>query len=266
MILFVSVSQFYAKNAQVPQKHIYDATSYLHKDSLNKYIFPPISLLYEDMLFPKGVDNIDFDYLKKYAHTLPRSKIPYILDIESWDVRPNVFDFIAKGRIDKYIAVIKTLKDARPDLKFGYYGLLPTRDYVTPNPSEHQLKKWHDANKRLQRLARHVDVICPDLYTFLYKDTKYWKFYANKAIKEARMYHKPILPFVWPEYSDEAHLGTDIDASFWNFQLNFLYTATDGIIIWGGRDITTHPHTSKKWGNKAPWWIVTKKTILKKKK
>jgi len=260
-ILFLLLQPFlYAKT-------IYDATLYLHKNALNNSIFPSITVLYEDMLLPKGTDTIDIDYLKKYARSLPRSSAPYILDIEAWNIRPDVFDFIANSRIDKYITVIKTLKHARPDLKFGYYGLLPVRDYVTAHPSKRQLKKWHEANIRVKRLAKYVDVICPDLYTFFYKDKKYWERYATKAIADARMYNKPILPFIWPEYhdTDKKHIGTFIDPAFWKFQLDFLGKKADGIIIWGGRDLSVTPHTSRRWDDKAPWWKLTKEAIRKKK-
>ncbi|MCF6244522.1 MAG: hypothetical protein L3J43_05745 [Sulfurovum sp.] len=247
------------------KKKIYDATSYTNKNRLNQYIFPSIPILYEDMLLPKGAGNIDFEFLKKYAHSLPYSKIPYILDIESWDIRPKVFDFIANPRIDKYIAVIKTLKEARPDLKFGYYGILPVRDYVTVNPSQRQLKKWHEANLRVKRLSQYVDIICPDLYTF-FKDKKYWKTYASLAIKDARMYGKPVIPFIWPEYHDASKDTpyTYINPSFWKLQVEYLSSHADGMIVWGGRNLNVTPHTSKKWDDKAPWWQIIKNTILKK--
>jgi len=249
-------------------KSTYDATQYLHKNTFNKYIFPPITILYQNMLLPKGSNHIDIKYLKHYARSLPRSKVPYILDIEAWNIRPDVFDFIANIRIDRYITVIKTLKQARPDLKFGYYGILPVRDYVTAHPSKKQLKNWHEANIRVKRLAKYVDVICPDFYTFFYKDKRYWELYATKAIEDARMYHKPILPFIWPEYHDSTKKlrGTYINPSFWKFQLDFLYKHADGMIIWGGRNLSITPHTSKKWDDKAPWWKSTKEMILKNKK
>lgn len=268
IIFFISQAYLHASNIHALGKKVYDATSYLHKNTLNSHIFPSIAILYEDMLLPKGTDHIDLTFLKKYALALPASKTPYILDIEAWDIRPNVIDFIANRNIDKYILVISTLKKARPDLKFGYYGVLPIRDYVTETPSKRNLEKWHHANIRAKRLAQYVDVICPDLYTFFYNNKEYWEFYATHAIKDARMYGKPIFPFIWPEYhnADKKLMGKYIDASFWKFQLDFLYKNTDSIIVWGGRNLNVTPHTSQKWDDKAPWWQTTKKTLRQHRK
>lgn len=241
-------------------KPVYDVTGYLNKNPANVSIFIPMKILYQNMLLPKGADAIDTDFISQYAKRLPSSDLPYILDIECWNVRPNVSDADAEKNIDKLILVIKTLKSARPDLKFGYYGELPTRDYVSRSPAiGEKYRKWHHANERLKRLAEYVDVVCPDLYTH-FDDVKVWKQYAIAAVKEARMYGKPVMPFIWPEFHDANRelKGNYIPPQFWKEQLMTLNQIADGIIIWGGRDVTVNPHISKVWNENDPWWIVTK--------
>jgi hypothetical protein len=247
-------------------KPIYDTTGYINKNSVNRSIFIPMTILYQNMLLPKGPDTIDTLFLTQYAQKLPYSKIPYILDIEAWNVRPNVSDYEANLYIDKYILVIKTLKEARPDLKFGYYGTLPTRDYVSQDPARGmKYQKWYHSNERLKRLAEYVDVICPDLYTH-FNDVKTWKQYATAAILEARRYGKPVYPFIWPEYHDanQQLKGTYIDPQFWEQQLLLLNQMADGTIVWGGRDFTVKPTLSRIWNENDPWWAVTKSFILKR--
>jgi hypothetical protein len=251
-------------SAEPITKPVFDTTGYLHKNPENKSIFIPMQILYQGMLLRQGPDIIDTEFLTRYAKKLTNSKVPYIIDIECWNVRPNVSDVEADANIDKLILVIKTLKEARPDLMFGYYGELPTRDYVSPKPAVGiKYQKWHNSNVRLKRLAKYVDVICPDLYTH-FDDVESWKQYATAAIQEARMYGKPIYPFIWMEFHDahEDLKGKYIDSAFWEQQLLHLNKIADGIIIWGGRDVTVKPHTSKEWNENDPWWITTKDFIL----
>lgn len=263
-MIMISMLLQWSALAEPMSKPVFDTTGYLHKNPENKSFFIPMQILYQGMLLRQGPDIINTEFLTQYAKKLPYSKIPYILDIECWNVRPNVSDMEADANIDKLILVIKTLKEARPDLKFGYYGELPTRDYVSPKPAIGiKYQKWHNSNVRLKRLAEHVDVICPDLYTH-FDDVEGWKQYASAAVKEARMYGKPIYPFIWMEFHDahEERKGKYIDARFWEQQLLHLNKIADGIIIWGGRDVTVQPHTSKEWNEYDPWWITTKDFIL----
>lgn len=252
-------------NASNLEKPIYDATGYLNKNIQNNRIFIPIKILYQDKLLPFGTENIELNYLVNLAKSLPKSSVPYILDIECWDIRPNTNDYIANANIDKYILVIKTMKEARPDLKFGYFGLLPVRDYVSdkvPNPEK--LKKWHHANERAKKLAKYVDVICPEFYTF-WNNPIAWKRYTLEGMEQARIYGKPILPFIWPEFMNCTPLkGNFIPKDFWKEQLSFLYQSGDGVIIWGGRDFTVKPTVSRIWNENDPWWAVTKSFILKR--
>ncbi len=170
------------------------------------------------------------------------------VDIEHWPVKgPETVDSIRK-----LIAVMVWIRDERPDLKLGYYGVLPTRDYwrALKGREHSDYQKWAQENKRLEELARHVDVIFPSLYTF-YPDRHGWEKYARANLEQARIYNKPVYPFLWPQYHNSGqHLkGQYLDTDDWANELRLCYELADGIVIWGG--------WKKTWNDQAPWWVAT---------
>jgi hypothetical protein len=244
----------------VIKKPIFDTTHYLNKPKSNEVLFIPMTILYEKKLLPYGPDVIDTEYLRKLALSLPKSSIPYILDIESWKCGKDVDDLTASTSIDKYIIVIDIMKKVRSDLKFGYFGVIPakapiTLSYIHP---EQQRANWKHAIDRSRRLASHVDLICPEGYTYT-NDKIEWSRYMNDMITEAKMYGKPIYPFLCPEFMKNTPLkGKFIPDDFWKFQLDFVYKKCDAVIIWGGRDFTKVPTVSREWDEDAIWWQITK--------
>jgi hypothetical protein len=243
-------------------KPVYDTTGYSDKNKTNESLFIPMKILYEDMLLPEGPNKINIVFLTRYAQSLPSSKIPYILDIEAWKIGPTVSDSVANSNIDKYITVIKTMKTARPDLQFGFFGVLPVMDVIRPRVAlRAELEQWHHANLRVKRIANYVDVVCPSPYTF-YNDLNLWKNFTLFLMREAKMYGKPVLPFLWPEFMDcTPFKGQFLPVSFWEEELMFAYNHGDGVCIWGGRNLVTHE--PRVWDEKAGWWSVTKRLILK---
>lgn len=255
----------YSADERQLRKPIFDATRYLHKSKSNEVFFPLIVILYEKKLLPYGSDRIDIDHLRKLAYSLPKSSVPYILDIESWKCGKDVDDLTASTSIDKYILVIDTMKKARPDLKFGYFGIIPVKAPIVETIlSEQRTKEWKHALERTHRLISHVDVVCPEGYTY-FNNQEAWTRYMNMVIKEAKTYGKPIYPFLWPEFMNSTPLkGKFIPSNFWRYQLDFVYKNCDGIIIWGGRDFTVSPTVSREWDENAEWWLDAKSYILKK--
>lgn len=236
------------------KKPIFDTTLYKSKNVKNESFFVPMIILYRQQLFPRSNEEIDVEHLKNIAQKLPHTEIPVILDIEHWNVY-TMDDVEANQNIDKYILVIDTMKKARPDLKFGYYGVLPNRDYWAPvSNSPQKMAAWKAINQRLKRLAEHVDVVCPSLYMF-YDDMNGWEKYAIENIKYAREYGKPVYPFIWPQYHESNKIlgGQYLDKNIWLNQIQVISQKSDGIIIWGGY--------KQEWDENAPWWQVTKKFI-----
>jgi hypothetical protein len=135
--------------------NVYDATLYKNKPANFSVNFIPINIIYESSLWPIGAnkENPDINFLKKLALKLKPSKTPYILDIEHWNIESEN-DQEANLALSKYIEVIKTMKDTRPDLKFGYYGVIPNRDYwgiFLNNPT--QISRLNNIDKKLAKLA-----------------------------------------------------------------------------------------------------------------
>ena len=257
------VSPLFADVSEV-KKPIFDTTRYLHKLKSNESFFIPMIILYEKKLLPSGPGIIDINHLRSLALSLPKSSIPYILDIESWKCGRKDDDIVASKSIDKYILVIDTMKKTRPDLKFGYFGIIPTKPPIITNTHvQVQINDWQHALERSRRLVSHVDVICPEGYTY-FNDKTVWMRYMEAVINEAKTYGKPIYPFLWPEFMGSTPLnGKFIPRDFWKFQLNYVYTKCDGVIIWGGRNFAVVPAVSREWDENAPWWIDTKSYILK---
>lgn len=244
-------------------KPIYDTTYYEDKSIDKRINFIPAKILYEHKLLPRGIYRIDSEYLINLARELPYSDAPYILDIESWKIGLDIDDLTANRNIDRYIQVIDIMKKARPDLKFGYFGLVPVKPpiYIT-YPSFKRLNEWKYACKRAERLVSHVDVICPEGYTYT-TDKNLWKSFMDASISEARKYRKPILPFLWPEYMTSTPMkGTYLPAEYWKYQITHTYNSADGLIIWGGRDFKTMK--VRVWNDEESWWKILKTFIESK--
>ena len=264
-----SLEKINSKNIKLNQNlKLYDATSYKSKKLKNEKIFPKMNLIYQRKLW-KDWDNIisretiDLLKIEETAKSLKFSEIPYIIDIEHWNVH-TMDKKIANENIDKYIEVIKLFKKIRPDLKFGFYGVLPNRDYWSPISNDpKKINEWNIINNRLKRLAKYVDVVCPSLYTF-YNNIEDWNIYARENINRAKEYNKPIYGFIWPQFhrSNKIIGGDYLNDEFWSNQLNVLKDI-DAIVIWGGWD------SSKKgkdrnliWNEEKNWWKITKEFII----
>lgn len=247
------------KNTQPFQ--VFDAVKYRNKPDSHLLGLTPIQVIYTASMWPRG-DSRDEPHeatLRAYAKELKNLGSPVVIDIEHWPVRGES-DAVINKNIEKLSRFADILADARPDLLFGYYRLAPTRDYWTPVRNlPDSVKKWQEANRRMQALADHVDAVFPSLYTF-YKDVQGWETYARANIAEARQYGKPIYPFIWPEYHDsnKALAGTFLSPEFWRRQLDLCRQLTDGVVIWGG--------SKGQWDDNAAWWLATKEFLRELKK
>lgn len=142
----------------------------------------------------------------------------------------------------------------RPQLKVGFYGIMPLSDYWAPTYFATQdpakLQAWKDANAFLSPLAQKVDVIFPSLYTS-YDDQAAWQVYAQANIEQARQYGKPVVPFLSMYYPSglSALGGQSLPADYWQMQQNLVRQNADGLVIWGGWAVA--------WDANAPWWQAT---------
>jgi hypothetical protein len=201
---------------------------------------------------------------RKLARKLALTGTPLVIDIEHWsiDIRAEQEETV-ETNIRKLIQIIDWIRHERPEVKLGFYGLLPLQDYWTPvrhltaiergmlnAKFEADYKAWQAANDRLKRLAEKVDFVFPSLYTF-YDDIEGWKKYARCNIEEARKFGRPVYPFLWMDYHDSNKelKGQQLPAETWQAELALCRELADGVVIWGG--------WKRQWNPWAPWWKVT---------
>lgn len=163
--------------------------------------------------------------------TTPDSDNLY-LDIEHWGSLPDFNE--------KMIETVGLWRESYPDRPACFYGVGPARDYwSTVDLESAKYRQWVAMNMERQPLAEAVDLMMPSLYTF-YDDEENnfvnWDQYAkaNMDMAEQLSPGKRVVPFIWPQYHNKSQLaGQYINAKFWRHQIEFLFTLTSEIIIWG---------------------------------
>jgi hypothetical protein len=167
-------------------------------------------------------------------------------------------DATVQKSIDVLIEAVTSAKSVAPAAKFGYYSLIPNRDFFRAIQGKNSAKyhAWQAENDRLKAVATVVDFTCPSLYTF-YDDVPSWKTFAIEQIDEARRLApgKPVFPFVWPRFheSNKKLANAYIPAGFWTAQLALVKAKADGLVLWGGYQ--------ENWNEGAAWWSATKNFI-----
>lgn len=254
------------QNGTTSPKLVFDGTGYQGKNSNNESFFIPISLLYENRMLPWGPDaDINTTFLTKFAKSLAPSSVPYVIDIESWNFGNSLESSdVTLAKMAKYITVIDAMKTARPDLKFGYFGLLPqlsllessfNTDYTYKSYVIDRMNSRYELTKEM---ANHVDVLFPELYTYWLESQSY--AYTSRVSTGISMYatkyNKPIIPFLWPAYMPitGATVGDYLSDSYWALEFSTLWNNehVSGIAIWS---------QVKPWDETLHWWQYTKPYI-----
>jgi len=219
-------------------------------------------------LHPKAVTDQETDAapsleaLQQWAKTLTPGPLPTVIDIEKWNVYTKDKNARAAS-IEKLTFVATELRKARPDLKFGFYGMLPERTYwpIVDPKKANELREWESFNRQAAKdIAPLCDAAFPSLYTF-YKDEKGWVKYATAMLQEARKFKKPVYAFLCPQYevANPKPEGDYIEPKYWRLQLETCRKHADGIVIWDYG-------TSATWDENAPWWKETVSFLDKLKK
>jgi len=236
---------------------VYDSTSFSRKPNLAGYGFPAINIIYSGELWQQGESRDQppgHDRLFLLGKKVGQDFSPTVIDIEHWPIQRATKAEI-QASVQKYLAVMDGLRKGAPNTRFGYYGMVPIRDYwrAIKGPADPEYKQWQAENDALQALADSVDILFPSIYTF-YTDRKGWETYAIEQIREARLLAKgkPVYAFLWPNYHDSNKLlgGSPLPADFWQFELETMKRHADGVVIWDG---ATTP-----WQDDSSWWQVTK--------
>jgi Hyaluronidase len=223
---------------------LFDALLFIGKPDLTQYGLTPIRLLGDSHLFPAGADRFSLPTEETLSAAVSELHALTVLNVEHWQ------------SIAFYGDLLRRVHQVRPQLRVGYYGLPPKRDYwrALRPADDPQYLVWQAENNGLKPIAEQADVLFPSLYAF-YPDEVGWFRYATANIAEARRYNKTLYPFLWPYYHDSSALkGQTLPPDYWRLQLETLKAlAVDGIVIWGGYKLP--------WDEHAPWWLETLRFI-----
>lgn len=226
------------------------------KPNLREYGIRPFHIIYASTIWPKGQsrDQPRENAMRALARRAAQTGRLVCIDIEHWPTEPGVSDDVVAESIQKYIQVADWMHHAEPGLRIGFYGVPPVREYWAIMSGPEQVTQWQEANRRLEPLARHVDVIFPSLYTF-YDDPEGWVKFAEANLKEARRYGKKVYAFLWPVYHDSNKelSGQFVPGDYWRLQLETCRQYADGIVLWA--------HPDQTWDEDAPWWVETKQFL-----
>jgi len=239
---------------------VFDATNYRNKPSRKALGLQRIYVLYAWRMWKDSQRDRNEPIeaqVRQAARKIPDDTL-VCLDIENWSVKKS--DQITHESIRKLKQVITWVRQEKPSVKLGYYGLMPVTEYwrSIQDPKSSKYQQWAAWNKRMEELAKHVDVIFPSLYTY-YPDQRGWERYAIANIKQARRYGKPVYVFLWPQYHDsnkkiyaKGHWTSGFgyfDSAYWRRELELCAQHADGIVIWGGN--------KQRWNDAAGWWQET---------
>jgi len=171
---------------------------------------------------------------------------PVILDYEEWKL---------PDEIDKHIQIVDWWREARPELRIGYFGIIPQVAYWPSISGGKQKQDWQRFNASLgmsrnnkgqfvpRGLIDVVDFICPQLYSFYPNgggwdhEALWFSHYAPATIDASRNYQKPVYPFVWQRIHDEQHkFDVLLSDEHFEAQIRYCLDNADGVCIWDWQD------------------------------
>lgn len=165
----------------------------------NKYDLGSIKIIGASMIDPGQKGIIDYPTLERYLGIIiPDKNDSSILCI---DIENKIYHNLKEARssvssVKEFIKIIDFIKEKRPFIKLGFYGLPFTVYY------DAQLKI--NRKEILNEVLSKVDVIFPSLYVQYPKEEKgiksnfsYFKVNLDNALFFSKKYDKKIMPFFW---------------------------------------------------------------------
>lgn len=198
-----------------------------------------------------------------------------VIDIERWHLWPwvNGQDHLDSVRL--YAESARMFK-AETGMPTCHYAVLPSAGLW------HSVGATTDSSKRAEleyytdlvaaQVLPHVDALCPSLYTYYDAPTasgrlaaiEQWKTFAAETIRQARRVapDKPVYAFLWPHFHNGGSYSDfrELPAEYWRAQLELMLELADGVILWGGANITARTGRLA-WRENSPWWQVTQEVL-----
>jgi hypothetical protein len=225
---------------------VFDALLHPDRPNLTRHGLEPIATPAPLSRPGESHDVVDLVEVALALERVPADANTIFIDIEEWPligVSPAARD----DSIGKYKRIAEFVRNERPTLQFGFYGVVPVGAYWPIMFRNESYQQWLAANRAVAPLARLVDFLFPSLYT-AYDDRAGWLKFAGAQIDAAQQYGNPVYPFLWFEYFDgnEKLRGQDVAAAAWEEELRFCRAHADGVVLWGGYQ--------RRWNDQAVWW------------
>ena len=227
---------------------VFSALMHNERPDLSRFGIHRLSMVYAQTLWD-GKPNQSMpreNTVRTIARQLHRRGNLVCIDIEHWRLFDDDKGLITEN-LKKYQRLADWFRSTHPGLRIGYYGTLPTFFYHRMLDQPDQVRRWRRRNRKLDVLARHVDVIYPSLYTRT-KNRDQWRRVAVRQIRAARRLGAQVYVFLWPRYFHDS--DRRIEPAYWRLQLRTVYRHADGVVLWGGYQ--------QQWDPDAGWWQATK--------
>ena len=153
--------------------------------------------------------------------------------------------------LNNYIQIVNDFKAYNTTSKVGFYAVPPQQIY---NTFSNVNSSFAPTAQAMTPLANAVDYYSPDFYNYGSIDTAAWRKAADTTLAVIREYYgtsKPVYPYISPIIGSAM-----IDSVAWLYNLNYLYTHTQGALLWSGY--------TPNWDPNAPWWRCTKMFLVDK--
>lgn len=204
-----------------------------------------------------------------------KERDPVIIDEEYLDYHDGNRD----AAHDQIIEVLRYYRSRLPGAALGLYARLPEINFYGPLINHSHIfgrnidyyRDWQEHNKHFfsntneatrkktkRGLASQVDRVYPSVYCPLdYMGDgwmKYWQIAFDANVTESEQYHKPIYPYLSPQYHST---GAFFSAGLWRQMLTHAlnHPSVDGVIV----HLTTANQTP--WDESAAWWQETLSVI-----
>jgi len=133
---------------------VFDGLLYQQKPDLTALGMHPIIQINP----PQGLyDNVYDAQTRDTMKSLSDFNGVVYLDYESWPLSGEKPEVIA-GNVEKFTHVADIAHQAAPHAVFGFYGLMPCREYWgLVNDDRKKIDEWKECNRQGEAIANHVE-------------------------------------------------------------------------------------------------------------